>query len=194
VATIPDRDEHRRKFGAAVQRAARHRPGRQPRAVGREAQARPAGGRRRPTPAAHLALGLGRRPLIGLLQLNVGVEAVAAQRARRHLLFLGGLSRFWYVRAARAEAANLALAEGRKKDAAAITAGPRPSNAALASFATFSGVNPNRSNSTSAGADAPKRSIPTMRPASPTHRSQPNGAAASTATRARTCGGRTSSR
>jgi hypothetical protein len=42
-------------------------------------------------------------------------------------LTLGAIARFWYVRASRAEAGNLALAEGRKRDAQELSSpGSRP--------------------------------------------------------------------
>jgi hypothetical protein len=123
VAHIPDRDEYRRKFASL--------PFSDRRAIVRAVNRGQLVEKRKHAPLAVVVARRQQRiwrwgwvpaPLIGLLQVNVGVEAVVLN-ALVGLLFLGGLSRFSYVRAARAEAANLALAEGRKKDAAAITAG-----------------------------------------------------------------------
>ena len=58
----------------------------------------------------------------------------------------------------------------------------------------FSVVNPNLVCSTFMGADSPKVLMPMTAPVAPTQRSQPNGLPFSTATRAVTAGGRTSSR
>ena len=55
-------------------------------------------------------------------------------------------------------------------------------------------VKPNLACSTFIGADSPKVLIPIMAPVVPTQRSQPNGLPFSTATRAVTAAGRTSSR
>jgi hypothetical protein len=64
--------------------------------------------------------------VIGLMQLGISVEA-AIINAIIGTLTLGAIARFWYVRAARAEAANLALAEGRKRDAQELSSrGSRP--------------------------------------------------------------------
>src|SRR5262249_44656312 len=56
------------------------------------------------------------------------------------------------------------------------------------------GVNLNSSKRRSPGAEAPKPVMPSIRPSSVVQRDQPNGEAASMATRARTDGGRTASR
>ena len=60
-------------------------------------------------------------------------------------------------------------------------------------FTTFSTVNPNFSNSKSAGADAPNPCMVTYAPSRPTYFPQPKSLKASTATRARTCFGSTES-
>jgi hypothetical protein len=123
VATIPDRDEHRRRFAAL--------PFSERRAIMRAVNRGELVEKRKYAP---LAVVLARRqlriwrwgwlagPAMGLLQLGIGLEAVILNAIVGTLLF-GGLARFWYVRAARAEAANLALAEGRKKDAQQLSAG-----------------------------------------------------------------------
>src|SRR3954463_6837259 len=68
------------------------------------------------------------------------------------------------------------------------------SSTARARAATLSPVKPKCSYSTLAGAEAPKPSMATTSPCSPTQRCQPSGLAASTATRARTAAGSTPAR
>src|SRR5215213_553526 len=67
-------------------------------------------------------------------------------------------------------------------------------NNARACFKTLSTLNPSSRNATSPGADAPNRSRHTTSPDDPTYRSQPCLTPASTASRAVTVGGNTSSR
>jgi hypothetical protein len=122
VTKIPDRDEHRRRF-AALSFTER-------RAIVRAVNKGQLVDKRKHAPLAVVVARRQQRiwrwgwlagPVIGLIQFPAGWEA-AIVNALIGTLFLGGLARFWYLRAARAEAANLAMAEGRKKDAAAITA------------------------------------------------------------------------
>jgi hypothetical protein len=123
VASIPDRDEHRRRF-AALDFADR-------RAIVRAVNRGQLVEKRKHAPLAVVVARRQQRiwrwgwlagPLIGLTQLGIGWEA-AVVNAIIGTMLLGSLARFWYLRAARAEAANLALAEGRKKDAQALVAG-----------------------------------------------------------------------
>jgi hypothetical protein len=123
VAKIPDRDEHRRRF-AALSFADR-------RAIVKAVNRGQLVEKRKHAPLAVVVARRQQRiwrwgwiagPLIGLAQLGVSVEA-ALINAVIGTLTLGGLARFWYLRAARAEAANLALAEGRKRDAQELIAG-----------------------------------------------------------------------
>jgi hypothetical protein len=125
VATIPDRDEHRRRFAALPFSDRRAIVG----AVNRGQLVE----KRKHAPLAVVVARRQQRiwrwgwlagPLIGLTQLGLGWEA-ALLNAAVGTLFLGGLARFWYLRATHAEAANLALAEGRKKDAQALVVGGR---------------------------------------------------------------------
>jgi hypothetical protein len=131
VARIPDKDEHRRRFMALSFAERRGIV----RAVNR-------GQLVEVKKHAPLAVVVARRqqriwrwgwvagPLIGLFQLQIGWQE-ALINAIIGTLLLGGLARFWYLRAQRAELANLALAEGRKKDAQAISAS-RPGRSRLA--------------------------------------------------------------
>jgi hypothetical protein len=125
VATIPDRDEHRRRFMAL--------PFAERRAIVRAVNRGELVEKRKHAPLAVVVARRQQRiwrwgwlagPLIGLTQLGIGWEA-ALVNAVIGTLLLGGLARFWYLRASRAEAANLALAEGRKKDAQELVAGRR---------------------------------------------------------------------
>jgi hypothetical protein len=127
VATIPDRDEHRRRFMAL--------PFAERRAIVRAVNRGELVEKRKQAPLAVVVARRQQRiwrwgwlagPLIGLTQLGIGWEA-AVVNAVIGTMLLGGLARFWYLRAARAEAANLALAEGRKKDAQELAAGRRRS-------------------------------------------------------------------
>lgn len=120
MAKIPDKAEHRRRFAALgfterreIVRAVNH--------------GRPVSKRKH----AVLAVGLARRqqrlwrwgwvagPLIGFAQVGAGWQ-VALTNTLIATAVLSLLARFWYVRAARAEAANLALADGRRKEAEAL--------------------------------------------------------------------------
>src|SRR5690606_365792 len=99
-----------------------------------------------------------------------------------HYATLGGAS------SGRKENASSCLHEVRKES------GYPFGTISRATRTTSSRVNPKCSNSSSAGADAPKRSMPIERPDQPVHRSQPNVLPASMDTRAVTAGGSTSSR
>jgi hypothetical protein len=126
VARIPDKDEHRRRFAAMSFQERR--------AIVRAVNKGQLVDKRKHAPHAVVVARRQQRiwrwgwiagPVIGLIQLPAGVEA-ALVNAVIGTLFLGGLARFWFVRAARAEAGNLALAEGRKKDAETINGRRRP--------------------------------------------------------------------
>jgi hypothetical protein len=127
VARIPDKAEHQRRFAAL--------PFAERRAIIRAVNKGQLVEKRKHAPLAVVVARRQQRiwrwgwiagPLIGLVQLSVSLEA-AIVNAVIGTLTLGALARFWYLRAARAEAGNLALAEGRKKDAQQLTAGrPRP--------------------------------------------------------------------
>jgi hypothetical protein len=127
VAKIPDREEHRRRFAAL--------PFSERRGIIRAVNKGQLVEKRKHAP---LAVVVARRqmriwrwgwiagPVIGLMQLGISVEA-AIINAIIGTLTLGAIARFWYMRAARAEAANLALAEGRKRDAQELSSrGSRP--------------------------------------------------------------------
>jgi hypothetical protein len=122
VAKIPDREEHRRRFAALTFTERREIV----RAVNKGQLVE----KRKHAPLAVVVARRQQRiwrwgwiagPVIGLIQIGVSIEA-AIVNALIGTLTLGALARFWYLRAARAEAANLALAEGRKKDAQQLTA------------------------------------------------------------------------
>ena len=124
MAKIPDRDEHRRRF-AALPLADR-------RAIVRAVNRGQAVEVRKHAP---LAVVLARRqqrlwryawlvgPLLGLVGLMDGWQ-VAVVNAMLGTLMLGGAARFWYLRAVRAEGANLALAEGRRREAERLSLTP----------------------------------------------------------------------
>ena len=120
MAKIPDKAEHRRRF------AALSFPDR--RVIVRAVNRGQAVDKRKHAP---LAVVIARRqkrlwrwgwlagPLIGLAQLGAGWEA-AVTNGLLGTAALGLIARFWYLRADRAEAANLALADGRRKEAEAL--------------------------------------------------------------------------
>ncbi|MFA9429993.1 hypothetical protein [Egicoccus sp. AB-alg2] len=113
MARIPDPDDHRRQF-AALDLAQR-------RAIVRAVNRGVAVDKRKHAP---LAVVIARRqmrlwrwawllgPVIGLVQITAGWQA-ALLNALIGTTMLGLVARFWYLRASRAEAANLAFAEGR---------------------------------------------------------------------------------
>lgn len=121
MAKIPDKAEHQRRF-AALDVAQR-------RSIVRAVNRGQVVEVRKHAP---LAVVLARRqqtlwrwawlmgPAIGAFYLRGGWQ-LALANALLSTLVLGAVARFWYLRARRAEAANLALAEGRRKDAATIS-------------------------------------------------------------------------
>jgi hypothetical protein len=120
VARIPDKAEHRRRF------AALSFPER--RAIVRAVNRGHVVDKRKHAP---LAVVIARRqkrlwrwgwlagPLIGLSQIGVGWN-VALANGLLGTAVLMLIARFWYLRADRAEAANLAMADGRRKEAQAL--------------------------------------------------------------------------
>jgi len=121
VAKIPDKAEHQRRF-AALDFAQR-------RAIVRAVNRGQVVDVRKHAP---LAVVLARRqqtlwrwawlmgPAIGAFYLRSGWELALANTLFSTLV-LGAVARFWYLRARRAEAANLALAEGRRREAKEIS-------------------------------------------------------------------------
>lgn len=125
MAKIPDKAEHQRRFTALDLRERR--------AIVRAVNRGQATEKRK---HAVLAVGIARRqqrlwrwgwiagPIIGLVQIGAGWQ-VALSNAILGTAVLGLIARFWYVRASRAEAANLAMADGRRKEAELLSQ-PRP--------------------------------------------------------------------
>jgi len=134
VAKIPDKAEHRRQFAALTL------PER--RAVVRAVNRGVAVDKRKQAP---LAVVIARRqmrlwqrawllgPVVGVAQVSAGWQ-LALFNALIGTTMLGVVARFWYLRARRAEAANLAFADGRgrgtPKDATKGRAGDKTSGKA----------------------------------------------------------------
>lgn len=122
MAKIPDKAEHRRQFAAL--------PLPERRAVVRAVNRGVAVDKRKQAP---LAVVIARRqmrlwqrawllgPVVGIAQISAGWQ-LALLNAFIGTTMLGVVARFWYLRARRAEAANLAFADGKgrgtPKDAA----------------------------------------------------------------------------
>jgi len=125
VAHIPDADEHRRRF-AALPYADR-------RAIVRAVNQGRVVEKRKHAPFAVVIARRQQRlwrwgwllgPAVGLVQLPQGWQ-VALVNALIGTVKLGLVARYFWSRATNAERANLALAEGRRKEAQSLSRGAR---------------------------------------------------------------------